>query len=85
HRVHGVSIPRDAGPQSTSGTGVSLTALRPGDLLFYTRNGEVHHVTMSVGRGRMIHAPSTGHVVETISVATAPFASEFSGARRFVG
>ena len=85
HRVHGASIPRDAGPQSTSGTAVSLAALRPGDLLFYTRNGEVHHVTMSVGRGRMIHAPSTGHVVETISVATAPFASEFSGARRFVG
>jgi cell wall-associated NlpC family hydrolase len=63
---------------------VSRTSLRPGDLLFYTRNGAVHHVAMYAGGGRMVQSPSTGHSVETIPVAAASFASEFSGARRFV-
>ena len=84
HRVHGVTIPRDAAPQAVAGGAVRGDAPRAGDLLFYAADGEVHHVSMYAGGGLMVHAPRTGLTVETIPVKTASFASEFSGARRFV-
>ena len=84
YRVHGVVIPRDAAPQADAGIPVRSDDLHSGDLLFYAVGGQVHHVAMYVGDGNMVHAPSTGHTVESIAVRTAPFAHEFSGARRFV-
>jgi cell wall-associated NlpC family hydrolase len=84
YRVHGITIPRDAAPQATEGQPVRSAALRPGDLLFYAAAGEVHHVAMYAGGGRMVHSPSTGRTVETTNVADAPFAREFSGARRYL-
>ena len=84
YRVHGVVIPRDAAPQADAGVAVRSDALRAGDLLFYAVGGQVHHVSMYAGGGRMVHAPSTGRTVEVIAVSAAHFASEFSGARRFV-
>ena len=82
-RVHGVEAPRDAAPQAAGGVLVPGSALRPGALLFYARAGEVHHVSVYAGAGRMVHSPSTGAVVETVPVASVSFASEFSGARRY--
>jgi gamma-D-glutamyl-L-lysine dipeptidyl-peptidase len=83
-RVLGVTIPRDAGPQSTFGRAVrSRSALRAGDLVFF-RNaaGDVHHVGICVGGGRMIHSPATGSPVAEVSLAAAPYVSEFAGGRR---
>ncbi|HMM95168.1 C40 family peptidase, partial [Phycicoccus sp.] len=71
HRVHGVVIPRDAAPQADAGVAVGVDALRPGDLLFYAVDGEVHHVSVYAGGGQMVHAPSTGHTVEVIAVSAA--------------
>ena len=82
-RVHGATIPRDAGPQSRAGRAVAVTVLRPGDLLFYATSGTVHHVTMYAGNGEMVHAPRTGQVVEVIPVATPSLAEEFTVARRY--
>ena len=82
--VLGVTIPRDAGPQSTFGRAVkSRSALRAGDLVFFRNSsGAVHHVGICVGGGRMIHAPSTGAAVTEVSLAAEPYASEFAGGRR---
>ena len=82
-RVLGVTIPRDAGPQSTFGRAVKARAsLRAGDLVFFRNSaGDVHHVGICVGGGRMIHAPSTGSAVSELSLATEPYASEFTGGR----
>lgn len=83
-RVLGVTIPRDAGPQSSSGAAVrSRGSLRAGDLVFF-RNaaGDVHHVGICVGGGRMIHAPGTGRPVAEVSLSVEPYASEFAGGRR---
>ncbi|WP_207556018.1 C40 family peptidase [Intrasporangium flavum] len=82
-RVHGVRIPRDAGPQSRSGRGVETGALRPGDLLFYAAADSVHHVTMYAGAGLVVHAPHTGAVVEVVPASTPPLAAEFTVARRY--
>jgi cell wall-associated NlpC family hydrolase len=81
YRVHGLRIPRDALPQSQHGRGVTTRA--PGDLLFYARDGRVHHVSMYVGGGQMIHAPGTGKPVQVVPFAEEPLRSEYVGARRY--
>ena len=81
HRVHGITIPRDALPQSQHGRPVSARA--PGDLLFYAHNGLVHHVSMYVGDGQMIHAPRTGQPVQVVAFSAAPLRGEYVGARRY--
>lgn len=80
YRVHGVRIPRDALPQSRGGTAVATP--RRADLLFYAAGGPVHHVTMYVGHGRMVHAPHTGAAVAV--VPTSSMASQYAGARRYL-
>ena len=80
----GVTIPRDAADQATVGARVATRgALRAGDLVFF-RNaaGAIHHVGLSIGDGTMIHAPSTGSSVTTVSLSTEPYRSEFAGGRR---
>jgi cell wall-associated NlpC family hydrolase len=81
YRVHGIRIPRDALPQSQHG---QVTTRRPGDLLFYASNGLVHHVSMYLGDGEMIHAPHTGAVVRIEAFSNQPLRSEYVGARRYV-
>ena len=82
HRVHGITIPRDALPQSQHGRVVSTR--QPGDLLFYASHGLVHHVSMYVGDGLMIHAPRTGQPVQIVSFSAQPLRSEYSGARSYL-
>jgi cell wall-associated NlpC family hydrolase len=82
YRVHGVRTPRDALPQSQDGTPVRRP--RRGDLLFYATDGLVHHVSMYVGDGRMVHSPGTGQTVEVIPTSTAAYRSEYAGARRYL-
>jgi cell wall-associated NlpC family hydrolase len=85
YRAHGVIIPRDADAEAVKGRAVSRLALRPGDLLFYATRGQVHHVSIYAGGGRMVQAPRTGSNVQTIPVSTASYAREYAGARRFIG
>ena len=74
----GVGIPRTAAAQYASLTHVSLTALEPGDLLFYYNldgDGTIDHVVMYVGSGpygsqTIIQAPYTGSVVSYSPIFT---------------
>lgn len=88
HRFHGIAIPRDAGPQRDHGGGqpVPRDRLRPGDLVFFAHDGgkgQVHHVGMYAGDGRMIHAPNSERVVEEIPLDTPPYGERYAGARRY--
>ena len=90
HRFHGILIPRDAAPQRDHGGGlpVERADLQPGDLVFFAHDGgkgAVHHVGMYAGAGRMIHAPSSGRVVEEIPLDTPPYGEKYAGARRYHG
>ncbi|MFE9246433.1 C40 family peptidase [Nocardiopsis sp. NPDC006938] len=83
----GVSIPRVTTDQYTAGDRVSLDELAPGDLLFYdTRpyapGDPPTHVTMYVGDGQMINAPSTGQDVRVEAVDGTFYAPRFMGAVR---
>lgn len=87
YKAHGITIPRDSGPQSKAGTPVAIEDLQPGDLMFYAYNkgkGSVHHVSMYIGDGKMIHSPNSAKTVEIISIDTPGYAEEFAGARRFL-
>jgi gamma-D-glutamyl-L-lysine dipeptidyl-peptidase len=79
YRAHGITIPRDADPQFRHGTPVSLSALKPGDLLFYGSQRYVHHVSIYAGGGRMVEAPDSAHSVRVVPVRH----GELVGARRY--
>jgi gamma-D-glutamyl-L-lysine dipeptidyl-peptidase len=79
YRAQGITIPRDASPQSQHGKAVAH--LRRGDLMFYANDELVHHVAMYVGNARMIHAPGTGHGVKVVPTST--LRNEYAGARRY--
>jgi len=84
YKAFGVTIPRDAADQATAGRRVATrSALRAGDLVFF-RNaaGAIHHVGLSIGGGKMIHAPNTGSFVRIVSLDSEPYRSEFAGGRR---
>jgi cell wall-associated NlpC family hydrolase len=85
YRALGVTIPRDAAPQAAAGVKVARASLRAGDLVFFrSSSGQVHHVGMYVGSGRMIHAAATGLPVSVVSLSAEPYSREYAGGRRYV-
>ena len=82
----GIQIPRVTDQQilADNGTEVNRDELLPGDLVFFRdASGYVHHVGMSLGGDKFIHAPSTGDVVKISSLDEAYYAEQFTGGRRF--
>ena len=67
----GTYLPHWSVAQARAVTRVSYPKLLPGDLIFWSDNGQAsgtYHVGLYIGRGRMIHAPRPGKVVEIQSV-----------------
>lgn len=62
YRRAGVPLPRVTWDQIQVGRRVPLSAIRPGDLVFYR---SASHVGMYVGDGRMVHAPRSGTRIRT--------------------
>ena len=58
----GIRIPRTSRTQASGGRKVSLNSLQVGDLIFYTKNGQINHVAIYIGNGKVISAssPKTG-------------------------
>ncbi len=83
YKAQGISIPRVAADQFRAGQPVASNQLRPGDLVFFARGSDIHHVGIYVGGGRFLHAPHTGDVVKISSLNDPGYASEFCGARRY--
>ncbi|WP_082096603.1 C40 family peptidase [Paenibacillus wulumuqiensis] len=84
---HGIDLPRDASAQIKEGTKVGWSEMQPGDLMFFAHNngkGSVHHVSMYIGNGQMMHSPKAGKTVEIIPIDTPAYKKEFAGARRYL-
>ncbi len=67
----GKYLPHYSVAQYDAGTPVSVSDIRPGDLVFWSSNGQpsgIHHVAMYIGDGQIIHAPRTGRPVEIDSM-----------------
>ena len=63
----GVGLPHSAADQSNYGHHVALNALTPGDLLFMYQ--PIGHVTIYIGDGLMVSAPTEGEPVSIVPVS----------------
>ena len=61
----GVSLPHYTGSQWAMGQKIPMSAIQPGDLIFYNSLG---HVGLYVGGGQIIHAPRRGSNVKVDSI-----------------
>ncbi|MER7468017.1 C40 family peptidase [Streptomyces sp. NPDC097981] len=59
YRHAGISLPRVSQDQSAEGTSVSLSALQPGDVLYWGSRGNAYHVAIYVGGGNFVGAQNT--------------------------
>ncbi|SFC00474.1 NlpC/P60 family protein [Bacillus sp. OV322] len=85
-KMNGYLIPRDAGEQAQKGKKVELDHIQPGDLLFFAYNegqGDLHHVGIYYGDGKLLHSPKTGKDIEIISIAGTFYEKELCTASRY--
>ncbi len=62
-------LPRTAAALEQRARPIALSALRPGDLLFFRLAGaRTSHVALYVGDGAFVHAPSSGKRVERVAL-----------------
>nr|WP_092781147.1 NlpC/P60 family protein [Actinokineospora terrae] len=59
----GVPLPHYSGYQATAGRQIPLSQMAPGDMLFWSTDGRIHHVALYIGDGQMVEAPYSGSVV----------------------
>ncbi len=84
-RANGITIPRVADDQLHGpGTYITRNQLEPGDLVFFGSGSYASHVGMYVGEGMMIHAPSTGKVIQYTSIDSSYYSSRFIGGKRVI-
>lgn len=70
YKQHGVTLNRVAQSMAYNGTEVDLNNLQPGDiLLFGSSVYNIWHAGIYIGNGQFIHAPHSGAVVSTQSIA----------------
>ncbi len=67
-RAGGIALPHNAAAQYGYGTHIAESALQPGDLLFFYH--PISHVTIYIGNGLMVSAPTSGESVKIITVAS---------------
>jgi cell wall-associated NlpC family hydrolase len=73
----GIGMSHGATDQQRASTPVPLSALQPGDLVFFGGASYSHHVGIYAGGGSMIHAPHTGAVVSYGSISGAWIGGRF--------
>ncbi|HVT64650.1 MAG TPA: NlpC/P60 family protein [Mycobacteriales bacterium] len=81
----GITLPRDAADQSLVGKQIPRSQLRVGDLVFFShtpKRGDIHHVGIYAGHGKLLDAPYTGARVEIVSVRHSYLNNEYWGASR---
>ena len=54
----GIKIPRNSRSQAGSGRRVSVSNMKKGDLIFYSKNGRINHVAIYIGNGKVVGASS---------------------------
>jgi cell wall-associated NlpC family hydrolase len=75
----GIEVPHSSYALADIGRRVGRSRLRAGDVLVFSGYG---HVGLYVGRGRMVHAPNSGRVVEVVRLGGSHYGSRLVTARR---
>jgi cell wall-associated NlpC family hydrolase len=79
YRRLGIELPHSSYALYDRGRRVARSRMKPGDLVFFSGLG---HVGMYLGRGRMVHAPSSGRSVEVVRLGGSDYGGRLIGARR---
>ncbi|MHA0858278.1 C40 family peptidase [Paenibacillus sp. CMAA1364] len=81
----GIDLPRQSSSQFATGTSVSRSDLREGDLVFFSLNGRgtVSHVGIYVGDDKFAHASSSKGVIIN-SLSQAYYTKGYVGAKRIM-
>lgn len=68
-KKYGVKLPRTSREQANSGTTISVSEAKPGDLIFYSNGKTINHVAIYIGGGQVIHAsnPKTGIRISNVN------------------
>lgn len=71
-KKYGYNLPHSSVTQGNSGRKISMSELKPGDLIFYGKNGSINHVAIYIGNGQVIHAssPKTGIKISNYNYRT---------------
>ena len=86
HSQAGIEVPRTTGEQYRAALPIHRQALRPGDLVFFRthKHRYVSHVGIYLGKGKFIHAPSSGKRVSIASLKDDYWRQRYtSGGRMF--
>ena len=79
----GIELPRTSREMGMRGTKVARADLAPGDLVFFqTGRHPNSHVGIYIGRGRFVHAPSSGSIVRVEAIDKRYWMKRFNGGRR---
>ncbi len=83
---YGYTLNRISKDQALNGTYVPRGYTQPGDLVFYSfeGNGVISHVGIYLGSGKMINSPKTGDVVKITDVTTSYWTSRYVTTRRII-
>jgi cell wall-associated NlpC family hydrolase len=76
----GIELPHSSYALFDQGRRVGQAQMKPGDVLFFSGLG---HVGLYLGRGRMVHAPQSGRLVEVVTLGRSHYGERLVGARRF--
>jgi cell wall-associated NlpC family hydrolase len=82
-RAAGISLPHYSYSQYGMSTHISSSSLRPGDLVFFFRNG-AHHVGIYIGGGKMVNAVSPSSGVRVDYIFGPWYGSHYTGAGRIL-
>ncbi|PIO83105.1 cell surface protein [Loigolactobacillus backii] len=66
----GISLPAYTVSQESAGQKVSISALQPGDLVFWGAAGATYHVALYIGGNQYIAAPQPGENVQVQSISS---------------
>lgn len=75
----GISIPRVSYEQAESGVKIPVSEAKPGDLIFYAKDGVVYHVVVYAGDGKAVNASTTttGIILSNVDYDRACWACRF--------
>ena len=67
--IEGISLPRVSQDQQSYSTAISMSEIKPGDLVF-NKSSNSTHVGMYIGNDMYIHSPHTGDVIKISQLST---------------
>lgn len=85
----GLSLPRTSRTQATEGERIREVDARPGDLVYFKRNGTVFHVALIIEAGGgelwVVHSTSSRGVIRENVMASSYWRPKIAGVRNVIG